>query len=152
MKKIIVAIALVASVGALQNCAETQKTLNQMTTQNDSSLSLTGTKWKLVELAGKKVTLPEGSSAEITLQNGQVTGSNGCNRISGAYSVNEKTSKITFSQVASTKMACMDQNAILVESGMNELFTKVDSYLLTNNQLQLSKGRVLTLAKFEKVQ
>ena len=46
----------------------------------------------------------------------------------------------------------MDQNAILVENGMNELFTKVDSYLLINNQLQLSKGRVLTLAKFEKVQ
>ena len=72
--------------------------------------SLGGAAWQLEDLAGRGVI----DNSRVTLQfvaDGKVAGSGGCNRYSG--SVTLKGSRITFTPLASTMMACapalMDQ-------------------------------------------
>ena len=71
--------------------------------------SLTNTYWKLTELNGEPALLGAGQrELHMILYNegNHVKGFSGCNSFSGAYKVTE--SHIQFSQMASTRMACMD--------------------------------------------
>ena len=66
--------------------------------------ALDGTAWVLTELAGR---MPLGKSA-ATLQfaQGSVSGSDGCNRYAGGYTLRD--SALEVSKLASTQMACPD--------------------------------------------
>jgi len=67
--------------------------------------TLEQTYWKAIELGGKAVTAPDASrEASIVLQDRRVTGSDGCNRITGSYTVSG--GDVTFGQIAETRMAC----------------------------------------------
>jgi heat shock protein HslJ len=73
---------------------------------------LEGTYWKAIELAGKPVPAND-SIREIYLvlqDRGRVYGSDGCNRVAGAYEV--KKDAIRFSEMAATRMACIDAGDI----------------------------------------
>lgn len=73
---------------------------------------LEGTYWKAIELAGLPVPL-QGSSHEayLVLQDGgRVYGSDGCNRVTGTYQL--KRTVVTFGEMASTRMACIDAGGI----------------------------------------
>jgi heat shock protein HslJ len=73
---------------------------------------LEGTYWKAIELAGKPVPAQD-SIREVYLllqQRGQAYGSDGCNRVAGAYEL--KDDAIRFSQMAATRMACIDAGDI----------------------------------------
>jgi heat shock protein HslJ len=65
---------------------------------------LTGKVWAVTELTGKPLVADTGISAEFTAD-GKVSGSAGCNRYSGTYTISG--SNITFSSpMASTMMMC----------------------------------------------
>src|SRR6185295_4715832 len=73
---------------------------------------LEGTYWKAIELAGTPVPL-EGSSHEpyMVLQDrGRVYGSDGCNRVAGTYQLEHEV--VTFGELVSTRMACIDAGGI----------------------------------------
>ena len=73
---------------------------------------LAGTYWKAIELAGTPVPL-QGSSHEAYLvlqERGRVYGSDGCNRVAGTYQL--KHAAVTFGEMASTRMACIDAGGI----------------------------------------
>ena len=73
---------------------------------------LEGTYWKAIELAGIPVPL-QGSSHEAYLvlqEGGRVYGSDGCNRVAGTYQL--KHTVVTFSEMATTRMACIDAGGI----------------------------------------
>ena len=73
---------------------------------------LEGTYWKAIELAGKPVPAND-SIREIYLvlqDRGRVYGSDGCNRVVGAYEA--KNTSIRFSEMAATRMACIDAGDI----------------------------------------
>jgi heat shock protein HslJ len=73
---------------------------------------LEGTYWKAIELAGKPVPAND-SIREIYLvlqDRGRVYGSDGCNRVAGAYEL--KKNAIRFSEMAATRMACIDAGDI----------------------------------------
>jgi len=89
-------------------------------------VDLTGTYWRVEDLAGRGVL----DRAETTLEfpeDGQVSGTGGCNRFSGTYQRRGDT--LSFRPLASTRMACpeavMDQEmrffAILESLGTFEL-------------------------------
>lgn len=63
----------------------------------------------------------------------KVTGADGCNRLSGEYSLGEKS--IGFSRVATTMMACQDQTAAADSIGV--AMGKVTNYRLLQNHLLL---------------
>jgi len=69
-----------------------------------------GTYWKATELGAKPTPAqnPE-REAHLLFKGGGVSGSNGCNRITGRYEL--KGDAITFSQMAGTPMACIDAAA-----------------------------------------
>lgn len=68
--------------------------------------SLTDTYWKLVEVAGRPVTVTDGArEPHIVLhgQDGRVAGSGGVNRLMGGYAL--QGDSLTFAQMATTMMA-----------------------------------------------
>jgi heat shock protein HslJ len=71
-----------------------------------SAQSLEGIDWKAIELAGKPVVV-ENASREPHLRlesGGRVSGSDGCNRIAGSFTV--RGDNVTFGQMLGTLMAC----------------------------------------------
>ena len=73
--------------------------------------SLEGTYWKATELAGKATPAQDAKrEAHLVFQaGGRLSGSDGCNRITGAYE--RKGTAVTFGQLAGTQMACIDSAA-----------------------------------------
>lgn len=91
------------SFPALTNGApETVDVLVQMM-QGFSELNLSGTAWKVVGLNGAPI-----QSGRLPIlafdAEGRASGSSGCNRFSGGYSLDDD--KISFGPLASTRMAC----------------------------------------------
>ena len=69
--------------------------------------SLEGTYWRATELAGKPVVAQDPKrEAHLQFQAGRVTGSDGCNRLTGSYQLNGD--RVTFGQMIGTQMACLN--------------------------------------------
>ncbi len=66
--------------------------------------------------------------------NRQISGSDGCNRIMGTYQTTG--SQLSFSELASTKMICLDANMLLA-SQFTEALSKVAHYQVYNHSLKL---------------
>jgi heat shock protein HslJ len=99
-----------------------------------SAVDLNGT-WELVLFSSSTKTLDEiftMKRPELQLDNGRLTGTTGCNRINGSYTVSGNSIQIG-PNLAMTKMGCpnYDENVFL------EAFNKVNRYELKGNQLQL---------------
>ena len=92
--------ALVALVAMLAACAGRVA---------PSGASLEGTYWRLVELGGRPAA-GTGHSREAHLEfaadGGRVTGSTGCNRLTGSFT--RDAAMLRFGATATTRMACLD--------------------------------------------
>ncbi len=99
--------------------------------------------WELVLFPSSSKTLDElftMKRPELQLEDGRLSGTTGCNRISGTYSVSG--SNIQFGpNLVLTKMGCpnYDENIFL------EAFDKVNHYSIKNNELQLTKDSILLM-------
>ena len=131
-----VAVALVMCVGlsAGASNAQTQKPLE-------------GTYWKAVELAGKP--LPKQDPAhEAHLQfqpANRVSGSDGCNRITGSYAL--KGDLVTFGQLAGTQMACINV-AASIERGFRDALKSATRLIVKGDRLELSDAKGQVVAAF----
>jgi copper homeostasis protein (lipoprotein) len=104
-----------------------------------SGSALEGTTWQVEKLLGNPVTLPPGPrSPHLAFADGHVSGSTGCNRIAGSYTVNG--SKLQFGRLASTKMACLDNDAMQFEREFEGELGKVDGYRVSGTTLELLVG------------
>lgn len=71
--------------------------------------------WKLIQLNGVDIT--NGKANIIFIQKDKrFSGSGGCNRMMGTFTT--MGNKISFGAAASTKMMCMDENTMKLESGL----------------------------------
>ncbi|RYC71814.1 MULTISPECIES: META domain-containing protein [Spirosoma] len=104
-------------------------------------------RWNLTELNGRAVTPPEPERrAHLLFTPGQVnkvSGSGGCNRITGTYELSG-SNRITFAPLATTRMACPDMET---ESQFLKALAQATKYSLADNYLLLSSDTVL-LARF----
>lgn len=89
---------------------------SETTPASTPDASLTNTYWKLIEVSGEPASLGAGQK-ELNMilvgEGSRVKGFAGCNRFSGGYTIKED--RIQFSQMASTRMACvdtMDRNSV----------------------------------------
>lgn len=82
---------------------------------------LLGTYWKLMTLDGERVPVAEDQrEAHMVLdEQGRITGSTGCNRVVGSYELDGEA--LTFSQLASTRMACPGETGELERDWMSAL-------------------------------
>ncbi|HMI30754.1 MAG TPA: YbaY family lipoprotein, partial [Candidatus Limnocylindrales bacterium] len=75
--------------------------------RGDYQDQLTNTRWRLVRIGNRDVVLPERQREpwiELERRTGRVTGSGGCNRVSGSYESGRGT--LQFGPLISTQMAC----------------------------------------------
>ena len=106
--------------------------------------------WKLVELNGKAVPSGNAPGREIHLifkENNRVTGSAGCNTLTGGFSV-AGMNRIQISKVATTMMACLNMD---LERQFLNVLEQADSYYIVNDELILNRGRMAPLARFKAV-
>jgi len=106
---------------------------------------LTGKVWALTELMGNPPMAGTGISAQFTAD-GKVSGSAGCNRYSGTYTVSG--SNITFSSpMASTMMMC-EQPVMDQESAYLKMLGEAKTYAVNGDQLTLTGGDGAQLAVY----
>jgi heat shock protein HslJ len=122
------AVGLLAACGTMTRAAEAP--------------SLDGTAWVLASLPGR--TLVPGSSVTLQFADGRLSGSDGCNRYSGSYSVKGATFAVA-PNLASTQMACdpglMEQARAYVSA-----LTGAESYRVSGDRLELLSASGATLA------
>jgi copper homeostasis protein (lipoprotein) len=96
----------------------------------DPIYMLEGPVWKLKQLKNRTVV----SRAEITFKDQRVSGSSGCNRMTGGYT--HDGIKLSFSPIAGTQMACPGPDMEL-ESAFLKVLETIDSFRITGSTLQL---------------
>ena len=108
---------------------------------------LENTHWQLIRLNRQTITPDPQRGPDITLnsENHRVAGAGGCNRIMGGYTL--EASKLTFSQMASTMMAC--PTGMDTEREFLKALDHVQSWKITNNTLRLLDASGKTLATFQ---
>jgi putative lipoprotein len=111
---------------------------------------LENTHWKLTSLANTSVLLPpQPREAYFVLNpaNRSVTGSGGCNRLTGTYQLNGD--RLAFSRIASTMMACVD--GMETEQLFLKTLGRVNRWRITGQRLELFDGAGSPVARFEAV-
>ena len=115
-----------------------------------------GTPWRLVQLGGQSVSAMGGDpKAEPRVQfnvgstdnDSRVTGSGGCNRLSGNY--RRSDSALRIGPIASTRMACTDPTRMVIESRFVAALEATTSFTLKGGQLTLRDRSALPLAVLE---
>ena len=118
-------------------------------TKEAAKVELKNSKWRLVKLNGKSVQRSKDAKREhgITFNtDGRFSAFAGCNNMMGSYKLKEDVSRIEFSKVASTMMACGD---MLTEQELAKVLEIADNYNFDGKTLKLNKARMATLAEFE---
>lgn len=110
---------------------------------------LLNTYWKLIVLHDTEIVVSDNQREPNILLNAEnrVTGSDGCNNMSGSYLLDGE--KLTFGEMAGTRMACADDGA--QAQIFNEALTKVASYTVHSDQLELRDATGLVIARFKAV-
>jgi len=145
MQKIIFIISaalLACCLGACKTHSKATGETNPVEIEN-----LAGKYWKLIELEGSP--LEEGKNAKeahiiLELENNRLHGNAGCNVLAGSFQSAEP-GRITFSQVVATRMMCINME---IENKLLQLFDAVDSYIVKNDTLTLTKDKTTPLARF----
>ena len=108
---------------------------------------LEGSRWVLVRVGEQPITPIEGQAEPyIALQPAtkQVVGHTGCNRLSGGYTIEGESLKL--SEIATTRMACP---AVEIENGLLTGLESTAKWRLTDNQLVLLNAKGDPVLQFE---
>lgn len=115
----------------------------------EGKFTLAKTKWKLIELNGKKVR-QKGNKAyfiKLNSNDGKFNGYAGCNTFSGNY-VMPSPRALAFTNIVSTRMACPNME---LEAQVLAMLETVDNYRIKSDILYLRKTKMTTVAKFEAI-
>ncbi len=110
-------------------------------------VTLAETKWKLIQLYGKKVKHRNNTpvcTLKLNSKDGRFSAYAGCNTLGGNY-VMPSTAAISFSNSISTMMVCDKMDT---ERRFSKMLGETESYTLQDNILQLKKGKKEVLATF----
>jgi heat shock protein HslJ len=110
-----------------------------------SSANLAG-EWKLSEVNGKAPLA--GTSITAKFENGKVGGNSGCNSYGGDFSASG--SKLSFSAVMSTMMACADQGIMDQESAYQQALSQVTGYTVSADRMEMKNSAGETILVFTK--
>ena len=107
---------------------------------------LEGTYWKAIELAGKPTPAQDPiREAHLQFQTGRVSGSDGCNRLTGSYQLDGD--RVTFGQMAGTQMACLNPNG--TEAPFRDALKNASRLTVVGDRLELFDAAGTRLAAFQ---
>lgn len=143
-KKIVLAAAL-ASAALFSGCESaqtTQKTANNLQLLQNKT-------WIATQIGNTEIKTPPSSHSVPSIRfdgaTQHVSGSDGCNRLAGAYAAG--TDSLQLSQLVSTRMACLD--TINTDVKFNEALSKVSRYQTFGKTLKLLDNHGNLLIQFE---
>jgi heat shock protein HslJ len=105
---------------------------------------LAGKKWKLVELAGKKIESGQEAFIILDAKSNSVNGNLNCNTFTGFYEP-KINNRIKFSNLAITQKMCLSME---IEDGLKKALELTDNYSITGDKLILNRARMAPLAVF----
>lgn len=114
---------------------------------DEVTYELAGTRWALMQLGDKPVTISDGGrEAYIVLNStdGSVVGHAGCNRISSKYK--QAGAQISFGDVIATRMFCPDMPT---ETALLDAMKATAGWRIKGSQLELLNGQQTPVARFE---
>ncbi len=98
--------------------------------------------WKLVWIDGAAVAATSRAYLELNTEQTRFTGHTGCNRMFGV--VNMQVRRVDFSNVGTTKMACVEPRVRRVETALVRRLENVDRFRLRGNSLDLyNRNRIV---------
>jgi copper homeostasis protein (lipoprotein) len=108
---------------------------------------LENTYWKLTSLGEVPVTAVSQQEPHFVLnpETHRVSGSGGCNRLTGSYEL--KGDHLTFSQLATTMMACVE--GMDTEKALLKALTKAKTWKMAGDELELLNDAGNVMARFE---
>jgi heat shock protein HslJ len=128
-------------------CSSNEPQPSASKSSNEVTHELAGTRWALVQLGDKPVTVSAGGrEAYIALNSadGGVVGHAGCNRISTTYK--QAGAQLSFGDVIATRMFCPD---MATETALLEALQATAGWRISGSQLELLNGRQQPVARFE---
>ena len=133
--RILLSIVLIS---VLTSCKTGVKSSDMETAELDQ-------KWELNMLDGQKVVTTTPIYIEF-MEGNKVSGFIGCNRVTGSYSIEDKT-QIKFNQLAATRMMCAPSE-MAMETRVLEMLNTTDNFTVSDGKLMLNVGRRAPLATF----
>ena len=112
-------------------------------------VSLTDTYWKLVEIEGQEASLGAGQlelHMVLTSDGHRVRGFSGCNRFTGSYERNGD--RIQLAQLASTRMACVDADAMEQEQRFLNRLREAQRFTIHGDELAIYSGDAHLVLRF----
>lgn len=141
-------LALIALT--IMSCNTSKKASSESSNTSETN-AIENTKWVITTLQGQDIADPEndGRVIHFTLnsKDNRVNGYSGCNTFMGTYKL-EEGNRISFSQMATTRMACLD--AKINEAQVLSVFETADNFTIADGKLSLNKARMAPLAQFKK--
>lgn len=141
------AMMLTALLALLVACGSHEPKSAAPEGSGEVTYELAGTRWALVRLGDKAVTVSEGGrEAYIALNSvdGSVVGHAGCNRISSTH--RSSGSQLSFGEVTATRMFCDDMPT---ETALLEAMKSTASWRIAGSRLELLDAKQRSLATFE---
>ncbi|WP_042492295.1 META domain-containing protein [Aequorivita sublithincola] len=150
MRKQIMTLTIIAL--AMVGCNSAKNTTSPTNENNlEGTSEITQSTWELITLQGQPID-QNSTDKKINFQLNEIdkaiTGFSGCNTFRGNYSL-ESGNRISFTQLASTRMACPD--ALINESEFMNALGKADNYSIEDGFLSLNKTGEAPLTVFKKV-
>lgn len=142
MRKTLLTVSFISTALFLTACESFPTTASKKSAQNFSDLQ--NRTWIATQFGNTEIPSSPTARNIPSLQFNEanrLSGADGCNRIMGTYQ--SRDDKLEFAQLASTKMACIDDNG--VPQQFNEALSKVKRYQVFNKTLKLldQHGNVL---------
>lgn len=122
---------------------------NEVKIKEVALVDLKNSKWRLVKLNGKTIEKNKDNKKEFGINfnpEGRFSAFAGCNNMAGSYELKEDISRVKFSKVISTMMACED---MVTEQEFAKVLEMVDNYNFDGKTLKLNRAKMATLAEFE---
>jgi heat shock protein HslJ len=114
------------------SCSSHKPMDNSQKTSSPSSVLLVGTEWILTDFGGIAV-VPNSKASLSFLEAGRAAGNASCNRFTGGVTITGNA--IKFGQMASTRMACVDEAISAQENQYLQLLGEANRYEVNDNSL-----------------
>ncbi|MEA2490910.1 MAG: hypothetical protein QOH21_2702 [Acidobacteriota bacterium] len=110
------------------------------------AVQLGGTEWVLTSIGGASPVA--GSSITVRFDQGNASGSAGCNQYRGPFTVAGES--LTFGMIAATKRACAESERNAQETAYLDALSRVASYRVAAGRLVLQESAGRTLLEYSR--